>query len=350
MTSALNSDALQATVTPGKTPVMVSEYMPGGRGVHVINTAVTGTVYLGTSSSVQSSNGVPVPAGSSVQWTASGQLWAVAGPDATGPMLVIASGQISSWAPSPEVIALAVAQQLLATGLPNVLTSQVIGDFVLPAAIDVHGYDSVLLIMTDTPVSQPVAVNYQFTDVANTALVQPGEWAQQGGAPIPLTLPVLGPTLLMQQAAADTNPVHTVRVIGTNRAAPRGHADALGYSPEGFESTYAGGLVSGTPVTVMFFNQPTKGTVFAGPANVEFVMQSTITPARFQIEWQTSEGLIDMDVCDTGETGWHAIGSSGGLSGITKQMPLPNTRMTIRMIPGVTTGGAVVTVRAYPAY
>lgn len=261
----------------------------------------------------------------------------------------------ATMSPPPVAVGLAVAEQLLISGIPNVLTTTVIGDFALPGgsaavAIDVHGYASVLLIMTDTPVSQPVAVNYQFTDVAQTAVVQPGEWAQQGGAPVPLTLPVVGPTLILSQAALDTNPPHTIRVIGSNRPAPRGHADALGYTPAGFESTFSGSLVSGTPVNVMFFNQPTKGVVFAGPAIVEFVMQATITPAHFTFEWQTSEGLIDMDVADTGETGWHPIGQSGGLAGITKQLAIPNGRLTVKMTPGITTGGAVVTMRAFPAY
>ncbi len=118
MTSSLGRDAITAIVAAGQPPVMVTEYMPGGAGCQVINTATTGTVYLGTSSNIQPAQGVPVPAGSSVQWVEPGQMWAVAGPDVIAPVTITTTDRISSWAPSPEVVALAVAEQLITNGLP----------------------------------------------------------------------------------------------------------------------------------------------------------------------------------------------------------------------------------------
>jgi len=225
-TATLSSDAISVTLQPGAAARMVTEYMPGDPGAQVINTAATGTIYLGTSSSVQPSNGVPLPAGSSVQWVNEGQLWAIAGSDAIGPILLVATSCISSWAPSPEIIALTVAAQLLATGIPNVLLSRTLlnAAAVSPAgvAVSVGAYATAIVKLTNSDGVTPKTCAYAYKDSVSGATVAAGILSCVGVAAFTndptWELPVSADTLVLTNV---TGGAILATVLGTNRAGER---------------------------------------------------------------------------------------------------------------------------------
>lgn len=216
--SRLASDAITTVITPGASPVMVTEYMPNdGAGAQVINTAASGTIYAGTSSSVQQSNGIPIPAGASVQWTEPGQLWVVAGDDATDPITLITTARINSWTPSPEAVAIATATALLKQGIPNVLLGKTIfnGPLTENTALDVSQYAS--LNIQVRPNNAPAVIGYGFQD-ENAANLDTGQFSDADPAlPITYRLPVSGPTLTLVPITANSP---WLTVYGSNRTVP----------------------------------------------------------------------------------------------------------------------------------
>ena len=84
--------------------VMLTEYAP----VTVINIG-TSRVWLAADSGVGPSNGVPLDAGTSIPWTANGQLWAVLDSGASGSVTLVLTNAASDWTPSPATIAEQVA-------------------------------------------------------------------------------------------------------------------------------------------------------------------------------------------------------------------------------------------------
>lgn len=346
MTTPLNTDALSKIVKAGATPVMLTEYMPGGTGAQLINTASTGTVYAGTSSSVQPSTGVPIPAGASVQWIKDGQLWLIAGPDVTTPVTIIASALVSAWAPSPEVVGAIIAAQLLLTGIPNVLTETVIGDFVLPPTgsgvlVNVTGYASITLIELDNPGSNRVAMGYNFTDLAFTAVIGSDQWTNQVGAPAPVTIPVLGPILSLGISADDPASTHTVRIIGSNRPAPSQHPTTIGYSSTGFEAVLSTTMVAGTTYALPVVH----GNIFQGPAVVEASIVGNTVKGNWVLTWETGQGALAQNIADTSEA--HLIGTDQHLY---KTTAFPGVRYTLNFTCTTGSAGAFVVLRAIPAY
>jgi hypothetical protein len=116
------------TLAPGGRPVMLTQYAAGADSpLLLINLDVAaGRAYIGADSTVSPNNGVPLDPGTAMPWTTAGQVWAVADPDATGPLTLVVTAAISDWTPSPAAIAAEVAAELLLNGIPNVLTETII--------------------------------------------------------------------------------------------------------------------------------------------------------------------------------------------------------------------------------
>lgn len=220
---AVLPDVLTANVAAGAPAVMATEYMPGGDGAQIINPATSGTIYVGTSSGVGSSNGVPVPAGASVQWTQAGQLWAVAGPDfSTGQTTTLIVSQcINQWTPSPEAVATATADQLLTQGIPQVFRGAII--YIGTAAafptdgIDVSQYAS--LNVRVTPDGAAGAVGYLFSDPESGAVLDENYLTNYDKTlAVTFRLPVSGPQLHMNAVTGTPSLV----IYGSNRTVPAG--------------------------------------------------------------------------------------------------------------------------------
>jgi len=97
----LPSDALSTSVPVGGGARLVYEYAPAG--AMVLNPGAT-AVYIGTSSSLSSANGVPVAPGQSVTWSG-GQLWAAQDPTLTDPGMITLTGAVSQLSTPPPAAA-----------------------------------------------------------------------------------------------------------------------------------------------------------------------------------------------------------------------------------------------------
>lgn len=344
----LNSDAINTVLLPGAQPVMVTEYMPGGDGAQVINTASSGTVYIGTTSSVGPSSGVPVAAGASVQYTASGQLWAVLGTDATGPVTLVVSSLISAWSPSPE----AVAAAILAAGVPNVITVSQVGTVNNPGGtgnaaskiFDVHSFATLIIELTATPAT-PVTttvVGVQFyedaagtipiTQFDNVAVSNASTAA--GGVITGAQVPVSGPFVGIFVADGGVGHSDTANVQGTNRPLATTHPIVAGYSSDGCQlGTGNVNWVSGVGQTL-----PTVfGTLFQGPVSAELRISNAALTGLYEVITASGSTLV---FADTGE--FHT--SPAGVN-LSKQSAFPANIVKMTFVPSATVAG--VNVQAF---
>lgn len=206
------------TLVPGDRPVMITEYARGSDDpVLIINLDVSaGRIYLGADSTLSAANGVPVDPGTAAPWSQPGQLWAIADPAATSNITAVITSAIDDWTPSPAAIAAQVAAQLLAQGVPNVLTETIIDDGTAIAAggfrvYDVTGYASLSLLIAGLGGYGGLGVTFTFFDPFNNEMLT-------GAVPfqVPARLAVVGPSLqLINEAGVRINPF----VIGSNRPA-----------------------------------------------------------------------------------------------------------------------------------
>lgn len=383
MSSPLLADTGQP-FTVGKAALLLTEYAP----VTVINTS-TSTVYVAGTSSVGPSNGVPVEAGTALPWKTSGQLWAVLDPAATdSSATVVLTGATDTWSPSPATIAAEVAssalataianaiaastlaaetaaqiqastlatdtavstaQQLLAGGVPNVLTTTDLGTITVPASgavdIDVSGYASVTIAPTDSPgISVGYSLTYALYAVGHAAIVDSGELsnASNGGSnnvPKPLTVNVTGTILRLQTTDAYA---HTVRLIGSNRAIPAPRPQAYGFSTTGktWEASVTGtGNITLSPGDTL---QNPQGPCFA----IFYIASSSTTKGQFKVQTRNAAALNTYEVSDTSETGWHVIGTNQTL---TKMIALPACDYDL-IFTCTTAGGGTARLKVIPAY
>lgn len=164
------------------------------------------SAWIGSDSGVGPSSGVPLEGGTSLPWTSSGPLYAAADPAAAGPVQLVASSAVDGWTPSPYALAGAVAAKMLATGVPNVLTTATVANGRLTAnasqTYDVSGYASVVVWAV-------ASIKYEFQDGTDvdSDIIQAG---------VPTRLAVVGTTLKITDASGGAN---TFYVIGSNRPA-----------------------------------------------------------------------------------------------------------------------------------
>lgn len=201
----------------------MTEYMPGGsNGALVINSGLTGTIYLGTTSSVSPANGVPVPGGVGVPWILPGILYVYLDPATTSTAQdVIVTADIKEWNPSP----VAIAAALFAQGLPSVfqdttiITAQSMGSF---SAINkpCAQYGSLAVYLDTSTHQADIDGVIQFEalgDIINQVKFHAAA-SPVGPTNFGFTVPVIGDTFNI----LNTESVNTLiaTVIGTNRLVP----------------------------------------------------------------------------------------------------------------------------------
>lgn len=149
MTGPLSGGGKTFTLPIDGDAVLLTETAVEGVPMLVINTSANDLVYLGNSSGVSPASGVPLEAGTALPWIAGGEVWAVVAPGTTNTIAVVITSAIAGWEPSPAAIAAAVAAELLAEGIPNVLVENVIFSGTLASlgqtTLDVSGYASVVI-------------------------------------------------------------------------------------------------------------------------------------------------------------------------------------------------------------
>jgi hypothetical protein len=194
--------------------VLLTETAVQGGGLQVINTSVGDLAYLGNSSGVSPTSGVPLEAGTALPWIAGGEVWAAAAPGSTNPITVVITSAIAGWEPSPAAVASAVAAALLEQGIPNVLVEDiVVSNLSVPvgattANFPVAGYAS-LVVFPSALVARVVAT--QLDTAGNQVDIELVSSARHA-----TRIAVTGATVNFQNLGA--TPV-TLWVVGSNRPA-----------------------------------------------------------------------------------------------------------------------------------
>lgn len=221
----LPNDARVVTLPLHSDPAMLTEYAPGAAAVTIVNTGGD-RVWIAGTSSVGPASGVPLDGGASLPWRAPGQVWAVLDAAAKNPVTLYVTSAIGSWTPSPVAVASATAAQLLATGVPTVLTGQILYGPHTPIpsgttqTIDVSTYGS--LNVTVAPGGSPdtlACCSYQFTDTTGAVVLDHNTLSTTGTTQqVNYRLPVSGPRLQI----AGTNSSPLVTIYGSNRTLTEG--------------------------------------------------------------------------------------------------------------------------------
>lgn len=216
MSSPYNDTGRPATLTLGGGPVLLTPGAGGDPPLVIVNTSKD-RAWIAGDSTVSSNNGVPLDPGTSLPWTGTGEVWGVADDAATAPIVVYITSAVSGWTPSPAAIASQVAAELLATGIPNVLTETVVADQVsIPAGnsqdFDVSGYASVVVNVSDT-------ASYEFivnAPLAGEVLLDQDAFSLGITGGTPIRLAVVGPILrVFNHAAFGLD----CTIVGSNRPA-----------------------------------------------------------------------------------------------------------------------------------
>jgi hypothetical protein len=290
----LPNDGKAFTLKPGGPAVELTEY--AFPGVLVINTATAGLVWLGAGSAVGPQDGIPLEPSTAAPWTRASPLFAVLDAAATAPVTLYMTASTSRWDPSPTAIGAAVAAQLLATGVPNVLVQDIIAtNTVVPAGtgvaitglnkyasiIALPGYDSrfAACIRLDWLVGgaggQPVDT------VFASAVAEFPSGGPISSAVQPLALPVRGDTLLCTKITAGAVLGMGIGVIGSNRPEPGNGRMLNDHQLARLMVTNQAAFVAGTPAPLINADGGRNITGFNGEmvldafANVAGVFECT---------------------------------------------------------------------------
>jgi hypothetical protein len=312
----------------GAAAQLLTEYAVGAPPLLLVNIS-TDRAWIGSDSNVGPSNGVPLDPGTALPWTGQGSVWGVADSGAANPITVYITSAIAGWTPSPATIAAETAAQLLASGVPSVLTEQVIYDaipFGGPAVIDVHGYASLLLELVNPGAA--ATQQYSFQTAAGDSV----GFGDTFGT-TPAVVPVIAGRLVL---AADG---WEVRVTGTNRPPPHGRPTIAGFTSEAWILSFAGTTVAGQTLT--WTPTAKSGPAFQGPASAYL----TISAAE-KGYWIARTNQNDAIIADTGQGHTSANGSLA----VAAQVALPANTTQLGFLAETSSAGVIGTAYLIPAY
>lgn len=316
-------------------------------GTIIVNNDSVNAVWVAAARSVSPGNGIKVPPLGSVQWSAPANALAWACVDsgvATGVSLtystdantlnnpvevgaavaaqIVASGLAAA-------IGVQVAEEVLLTGVPNVLITTTLPGVINATPTDVHGYAS--LTVTFPGAAAAFETQFFFTD-ANGTQIGPTDTIANvvGGAYIP----VLGPFIVFPNLAGQQ-----VEMDGSNRQLAVTHPIVAGYSSEGWTMTIPSRTwVVGDSITFT----PVKGQAFQGPAYAYLTISGTVVLGTWQAN--TPSGTIIV-LADTGET--HTAPQNRAVG---KMIALPANISSLTFVCSGTGGVASVNAYLAPAY
>lgn len=179
-----------ALPTPVTVTNKISRIQPYVAPYLIINQNLFATVWAANNAGLSPGGGTPIPPGTSVPWTSSGDIFFVLGNDAPsvaqGSAAIIISYDASNWVPSPVAIATAIlnAGVLIIDQPVTILnTSGTAGSTSGP--FDVSKYQSLEIAHTITSPTSALLLTINFySDAAATTLVKsiPVNWSNSGVA------------------------------------------------------------------------------------------------------------------------------------------------------------------------
>jgi hypothetical protein len=178
------SNVYRAPITysvPSTTPIHIA----GSKDppVRIINTAVTGTVWLSDNPGLQAGQGTPLHPGTSLQWTRPTELFAIADSGLT--VDIILTTEVDDWQPDPAAIAAAVLNAgVLVIDNPQTIMQVAVNGPGSTSEADIGRYQSLnisIILATDNPVT-PTDNRLQllFTDGGTTTYIVHLYFAVQG--------------------------------------------------------------------------------------------------------------------------------------------------------------------------
>jgi hypothetical protein len=184
----------------------------------VVNRSSTGTIRLGSDSSLNRTNGLTLGPLGSVQWTG-GQLWAIVDPGTISDVAIEISTDAANPV-SPVDIGVAIATELLASGIPSVFLLDTI-----QAGLTIGANVSVTLI----DVAKYASLNIDFFNGFNSTVIM--EFTDDAGSVIsqdrisvtttdntPIQIPVCGTRLVITNISLNAI---TLNAYGSNRTISR---------------------------------------------------------------------------------------------------------------------------------
>ena len=337
MSSPLTGGGQSFVLQPGQ-PVLLTEYAAGPDAPLLIINTSSAQVYLAQASGVSTASGVPVAGGTSLPWATAGQVWAMLDPAASGTATVVITGAATDWQPSPYVIAGAVAAQLLASGVPNVLREDEIWNGFLAGNAQ-----------TEIAISQYASLSVVCYSGAQLSLVQLDPSGNvldvetfdglASPADVPVRLAAIGATLrVINLTGSATAPF---QIFGSNRPA-LARADTRRQALAGQlwslpGNTYTAGQNATMQIDPGVPNSRLQGQVFAS-----FRVPSAFT--KFHLQIVEADGPISgmggaMVIATSGE--FLASDTAGELA-LTKMIAVPGVSYVVQFTTQVAvTAGAI---------
>lgn len=329
MTQAL-ATTTQFPVKPGP-PVLILAQMPPG--TLIVNQDANNGVWISDQPNVKPSQGFFLGVGGVLRWQKQGSAYAIVDTGVTS-AVTLTIGNSADSLTNPETVGVAVATQLLATGVPNVLTRTPVAlnvsiphNSAVPVSPwDIHGYSSIIVeIVTDPGTVGPRALMLLMQDsVGNVTEYYVGTSVPTSllsGRFQDFIVPIDGYSNLSIQYLDANAGTTKVNIYGSNRPARSGMQSV---PVHGDIETYYSGLTAfavNTPVALN--NVATPGDMLLqqnGWCQVEFVLASTAMTGEFFVQAPDFTNVVRMlRLADSTEM--HSI---GGNLRVYKQIILPS--------------------------
>ena len=229
--------------------------------------------------------------------------------------------------PAPAfAVGVAVAQQLLANGVPSVLTNTtVVADKSINVGAtdlyDVSGYASVVITGPTAVPSNFGPLLYSFRDQGGRILDRDAVLLDVNGPPyvtLPVRLAVVGTTLAIVNPSTNLGPL-TYTIIGSNRAAlyrydARSMSASWGTRFSGTAAASGSDSQLLAPVGINFDRQP------QGPVTAWFAVGGTTQTGWFFLQDNSQQSAAQLILADTGEM---VTGAGGNERIVIKPLVLP---------------------------
>jgi hypothetical protein len=206
-------------IAPGNRTTL-SLHMPNGTTIY--NQDSNNAIWVGSNASLVAGQGMRIGPKGSLQWTTdNAQCFAVVDTGVASNVTVLISDNVQNLV-NPVDVAAATAAQLLATGIPNVLTGTLLFDGQIGAGFSskilsgINGYASLTIKVTSTATAQMWNVQQNMQGYQAHVFQLP-QAVPSNNATI-LELPVRGD--LLSIGWTDNSQPVWITVIGTNRALP----------------------------------------------------------------------------------------------------------------------------------
>lgn len=304
-------------------PTIVS--LSASAGMLLANTDSKNAVWINSDASVSPGNGTKVGPLGSVEWTTPNvAIYAALDTGVSTPVTLTTSTNVSN-VDDPVAVGSAVAAQLLATGVPSVLTGQALD--ATPAfnmnGMDVSTFASVTVSLTFIQGGGVLA--YGYYDPSTGARISGRQFVITDAGPFAFTAPVKMPNFYMSVTGGVQ--FHNQVLYGSNRALPE---TVLGIAP-GLQVASTQAYTSGTS---FLFNTQTFNTN-GGPHQIRFVTTGSAAGLlQFPIYDISTGTIVYLTVADTKEG--HISPGGSTITELHSQIYLPPGMLKVQFLPYTT--------------